>query len=237
MLKPQSPVELYFWPTYNGLKISIMLEECGLPYELKPVNINRGEQFDPHFLSISPNNRIPAILDPDGPGGQPISIFESGAILQYLGRKTGQFYPEGERGRVEVDQWLFWQVAGFGPMAGQTHHFRGYAPERIPYAIERYTDEMNRLYGVMNKRLETRDFLAGEYSIADMASWGVVRSYERQGQRIEDFPNVKAWFDRMNARPGVARGVQVGAYLRDPNYNIGKDAEAVKVLFNQRARS
>ena len=233
----QRPIELYFWPTYNGLKISIMLEECRLFYELKPVNINRGEQFAPDFLAIAPNNRMPAIIDPDGPGGRPISIFESGAILQYLGRKTGKFYPKDERGRVEVDQWLFWQVSGFGPMAGQAHHFRGYAAEQIPYAIDRYTNEMNRLYGVMNTRLQDRDFLAGGYSIADMACWGVVKSWERQGQNIDHFPNVKAWWERMNARPGVDRGGKVGAYLRDPNYQLGKDPEAVKVLFGQRARA
>ena len=232
----QRPIELYFWPTYNGFKISIMLEECRLAYVLKPVNINRGEQFDPHFLSISPNNRMPAIVDPDGPGGRPISIFESGAILLYLGRKTGKFYPKDERRRVEVDEWLFWQVSGFGPMAGQAHHFRGYAAEPIVYAITRYTNEMNRLYGVLNKRLQDRDYIAGAYSIADMACWGVVKSWERQGQNIDEFPNVKAWWDRMNARPGVERGGKVGAYLRDPNYQIGKDPEAVKVLFGQRSR-
>jgi GST-like protein len=235
--RQQHPIALYFWPTYNGLKISIMLEECRFPYVLKPVNINRGEQFDPHFLSIAPNNRMPAIIDPDGPGGRPISIFESGAILQYLGRKTGKFYPKDERRRVEVDQWLFWQVSGFGPMAGQAHHFRGYAAEKIPYAIARYTDEMNRLYGVMDRRLADRDYLAGAYSIADMACWGVVKSWDRQGQNIDDFPHVKAWWARMNARPGVERGGKVGAYLRDPNYNIGKDPDAVKVLFGQRART
>ncbi|HEX3483921.1 MAG TPA: glutathione binding-like protein [Micropepsaceae bacterium] len=233
----QHPIELYFWPTYNGLKISIMLEECRLPYVLKPININKGDQFDPYFLSIAPNNRMPAIVDPDGPGGKPISIFESGAILQYLGRKTGKFYPKDERRRIEVDQWLFWQVSGFGPMAGQAHHFRGYAAEKIPYAIARYTDEMNRLYGVMNRRLADRDFLAGAYSIADMACWGVVKSWDRQGQNIDDFPNVKAWWERMNARPGVERGGKVGAYLREPNYQINQDPEAVKVLFGQRARA
>ena len=229
-------IELYFWPTSNGLKISIMLEECGLSYEIKPVNINRGEQFDPYFLSISPNNRIPAILDPDGPGGRPISIFESGAILQYLGRKTGKFYPKDERRRIEVDEWLFWQVGGLGPMAGQAHHFRGYAPEKIPYAIDRYTNEVNRLYGVMNQRLSDRDYLAGEYSIADIACWGWSRSWKLQGQNIDDFPYFKAWFERVGARPGVQRGAQIGAYLRDPNYNIGQDPVAMKVLFGQRAR-
>jgi GST-like protein len=234
--KRQRPIELYFWPTSNGLKISIMLEECRLPYELKPININRGEQFDPQFLAVSPNNRIPAIVDPDGPGGRPISIFESGAILQYLGRKTGKFYPKDERRRVETDEWLFWQVGGLGPMAGQAHHFRGDAPEQIPYAIDRYTNEVNRLYGVMNTRLATRDFLTGQYSIADMASWGWSRNWKRQGQNIDDFPHFKAWFERVGARPAVQRGAQAGAYLRDPNYQIGKDPNAMKILFGQRAR-
>jgi GST-like protein len=233
--KSQRPIELYFWPTSNGLKISIMLEECGLAYELKPININRGEQFAAHFLAVSPNNRIPAILDPDGPGGKPIAIFESGAILQYLGRKTGKFYPKDERCRVEVDQWLFWQVGGLGPMAGQAHHFRGDAPEQIPYAIQRYTDEVNRLYGVMDRQLGSCDYLAGDYSIADMACWGWSRNWKRQGQNIDDFPNFQAWFERVGARPAVMRGAKVGAYLRDPNYQIGKDPVAMKVLFGQRA--
>src|SRR3954470_21976215 len=189
-----APIDLYFWPTPNGWKITIMLEECGLPYTVIPVDISKGDQFKPEFLAISPNNRMPAIVDHDGPDGKPIYIFESGAILQYLGRKTGKFYPKDERGRVDVDQWLFWQVGGLGPMAGQAHHFRGDAPEQIPYAIARYTDEVNRLYGVMEKRLSTRDYLAGDYSIADMASWGWSRNWKRQGQNIDDFPNFKAWF-------------------------------------------
>jgi GST-like protein len=233
----QPPIELYFWPTYNGLKISIMLEECELPYEIKGININRGEQFDAHFLAISPNNRIPAIVDPDGPGGAPISIFESGAILQYLGRKTGKFYPKDERGRVEVDEWLFWQCAGFGPMAGQAHHFREYAREQIHYAIDRYTNEMNRLYGVMNRRLADREFLAGDYSIADMACWGVVKSVYRQGQTLEDFPTVNAWWERMNARPGVQRGSKAGEFLRKPDYQASKDPIAAQHLFGQKART
>src|SRR6478609_1369027 len=169
--KTAKPIELYYWPTPNGFKISIMLEECGLPYVMKPVNISRGEQFNPDFLKIAPNNRMPAIIDPQGPGGRPISIFESGAILQYLGRKTGKFYPADERARVAVDEWLFWQVGNLGPMAGQAHHFRIYAPEKIPYAIDRYTNECNRLYGVMDRRLADRDFLGGDYSIADMAAY------------------------------------------------------------------
>jgi len=234
--KPR-PIELFFWPTSNGLKISIMLEECRLPYEMKPVNINRGEQFDPDFLKISPNNRIPAIVDPDGPGGKPIAIFESGAILQYLARKTGRFYAKDERGRVQVDEWLFWQVGGLGPMAGQAHHFRGDAPEQIPYAVARYTDEVNRLYGVMNARLADRDYLAGGYSIADIASWTWSRNWKRQGQNIDDFPNMKAWHERIAARPAVQRGRVVGEYLRDPNYQIGQDPIASKVLFGQRART
>ena len=233
--RKQKPIELYFWPTSNGIKISIMLEECRLPYELMAVNINRGEQFAPYFLSVSPNNRIPAIVDPDGPGGKPIGIFESGAILQYLGRKTGKFYPADERARVEVEQWLFWQVGGLGPMAGQAHHFRGDAPEEMPYAVARYTNEVNRLYGVMESRLQDRDFLAGRYSIADIACWGWVRNWKRQGQNIDEFPRLKAWHERVGARPGVERGSKVGAYLRDPNYQIGKDPVAAKILFGQRA--
>src|SRR5919112_3939243 len=154
------PIALYYWPTPNGFKISIMLEECRLPYTMIPVNISAGEQFKPDFLIISPNNRMPAIVDPDGPGGRPISVFESGAILQYLGRKTGRFYPSDERQRVEVEQWLYWQMGGFGPMLGQTHHFRIYAPEKVPYAIDRYTNEANRLYGVLNKRLAEREYVA-----------------------------------------------------------------------------
>lgn len=228
------PIELHYWPTPNGWKISIMLEELGAPYEVKFVNIGRGEQFEPSFLKISPNNRMPAIVDPDGPGGEPISVFESGAILQYLGRKYGQLYPSDERRRVDVDQWLFWQMGGLGPMAGQAHHFRQYAPETIDYAINRYTNECNRLYGVMNKRLADRDFLAGEYSIADIACVGWVRPYKNQGQDLEEFPNLKRWFETIMARPAVERGMAVGAELRR---NIADDKEAQKVLFGQRARA
>lgn len=230
----ERPIELYYWPTSNGFKISIMLEECRLPYVVKPVNIAKGEQFDPGFLEISPNNRIPAIVDPDGPGGRPMSIFESGAILQYLGRKTGKFYPTDERGRAEVDQWLFWQVGGVGPMAGQANHFKNYAREKIPYAIARYVDEVNRLYGVMNKRLASRDFIAGRYSIADMALIGWVNGWQRQGQDIDQFPHLKRWIARMKARPAVARGMALGEELRQ-----GVDMRNPKVqavLFGQRAR-
>lgn len=229
------PIELYYWPTPNGWKISIMLEECGLPYTIKPIHIGKGEQFAPEFLAIAPNNRIPAILDPNGPDGQPISVFESGAILQYLGRKTGKFYPQDERLRAACEEWLFWQVGGLGPMAGQTHHFRVYAPEQVPYAINRYTNEVNRLYGVMNRRLAGRDYLAGEYTIADMACIGWVKSWERQGQNIQDFPHVERWMERMLARPGVARGLAVHAEARQ-NYDLSKDKDAQAILFGQKAR-
>lgn len=233
MPEQTKPIELYYWPTPNGWKISIMLEELGIPYELKLVNIGKGEQFEPSFLAISPNNRMPAIVDPEGPDGQPISVFESGAILQYLGRKFGKFYPTDERARVEVDQWLFWQMGGLGPMAGQAHHFRQYAPEKIEYGINRYTNEVNRLYGVMNKRLADRDYLAGDYSIADMACVGWIRPYKNQGQDIEDFPNLKRWYEAVNARPAVERGLAVASEARS---NLGNDKEAQKVLFNQTAR-
>ncbi len=227
-------IELYYWPTPNGWKITIMLEETGLPYEVKPVNIGRGEQFQPAFLAISPNNRMPAIVDtaPDD-GGTPVSVFESGAILQYLGRKTGQFYPSAERERVEVEQWLFWQMGGLGPMAGQAHHFRQYAPEKIDYGINRYTNEVNRLYGVMNKRLADREFLAGAYSIADMAAWPWVVPYKNQGQDLEDFPHLKRWFEAIQARPAVKKGFAIGKELRR---NLNDDEEAKKVLFGQKAR-
>ena len=227
-------IDLYYWPTPNGWKITIFFEETEVPYRIVPVNIGKGEQFTPEFLKISPNNRMPAIVDPDGPDGKPISVFESGAILQYLGRKTGQFYPQDERGRVEVDEWLFWQMGGFGPMLGQTHHFRLYAPEPVPYAIDRYTNETNRLYGVLNKRLADREFLAGDYSIADMASVGWTRSYKNQGQDLEDFPNLKRWFDTTLARPAVERAIMVG---QDRRNNLADDKEAQKVLFGQRARA
>ena len=230
----QRPIELHYWPTPNGWKISIMLEECGLPYEVKPVNIGKGEQFKPEFLAIAPNNRMPAIVDPDGPDGSPISVFESGAILQYLGRKTGQFYPAEERKRVAVEEWLFWQMGGFGPMLGQTHHFRIYAPEQIPYAIQRYTDEANRLYGVLDRRLAGRAFVADEYSIADMAIVGWAKLWQRQGQDIEAFPHVKRWLETVLARPAVQRGIAVGADYRKVNDML--DPKVRAVLFGQRAR-
>jgi GST-like protein len=228
------PIELHYWPTPNGFKVSIMLEECKLPYTMIPVNISAGEQFKPEFLKIAPNNRMPAIVDPDGPGRKPISIFESGAILQYLGRKTGKFYPADERGRVEVDQWLFWQMGGVGPMAGQVHHFKNYAKETLTYAIDRYVNEVNRLYGVMNKRLADRDFIAGKYSIADMSLVGWVNGWERQGQDMKQFPNLGAWLERMKARPAVKRGMALGLELRQ-GVDM-KDPKVQSVLFGQRAR-
>ncbi|MDP2802065.1 MAG: glutathione S-transferase N-terminal domain-containing protein [Phreatobacter sp.] len=228
------PIELHFWPTPNGWKITIMLEECGLPYTVVPVNIGKGDQFKPDFLKIAPNNRMPAIVDPDGPGGAPISVFESGAILMYLGRKTGRFYPQDERGRVAVEEWLMWQMAGFGPMLGQTHHFRIYAPEKIDYAINRYTNEANRLYGVLNRRLEGRDFICDAVSIADFACIGWAKLWERQGQDMDQFPHVKAWIDRMLARPAVQKGLMVNK--EDRNATAPRDPAAQAILFGQTAR-
>jgi GST-like protein len=228
-------IDLHYWPTPNGWKVSIMLEETGLPYRLVPVNIGRGEQFRPEFLAISPNNRMPAIVDHEpADGSGPLSVFESGAILLYLADKTGKFLPKDLRGRYEVTQWLMWQMGGLGPMAGQAHHFRQYAPEKIAYAIDRYTNEANRLYGVMNKRLADREFLAGAYSIADMAAFPWVVPYQNQGQNLEDFPHLKRWFEAMKARPAVSRGIDVGKELRNP---AGPDDEAKKILFGQTAKT
>jgi GSH-dependent disulfide-bond oxidoreductase len=227
-------IALYYWPTPNGWKISIMLEECGLPYVMRPVDISKGEQFSAQFLAISPNNRMPAIVDPSGPGGRPISVFESGAILQYLGRKTGKFYPSEERARVAVDEWLFWQMSGLGPMAGQAIHFRRYAPTQIVYAIARFTDEVNRLYGVMNKRLANHEYLAGRYSIADMACVGWVRLAERQGQDLARFPHLKRWFDTIRAREAVKRAFAIrieAASAVDMN-----DPKVRAILFGQRGQ-
>lgn len=225
------PIDLYYWPTPNGWKISIALEEMGLPYEVHLIDISKGDQFAPDFLKVSPNNKIPAIVDHDTLGGEPISIFESGAILQYLGRKTGKFYPLNERARVEVDQWLFWQMGGLGPMAGQTHHFRIYAPEKIEYAINRYTNETKRLYGVMNKRLADREYLAGDLSIADFACIGWAKLWERQGQDISELPHLKRWLETMLARPGVQAGLAISSEKRDPTGQRMKDPEVQKVLF------
>jgi GSH-dependent disulfide-bond oxidoreductase len=211
----QDPIAFYYWTTPNGWKAAIMLEECGLPYAVHPINIAKREQFEPTFLGISPNNKIPAIVDPEGPGGKPISVFESGAILQYLGRKTGKFYPADERARVDVDEWLFWQVGGLGPMAAQAHHFRLFAPEKIPYAIERYTTECKRLYGVMDRQLARHPYLAGDdYSIADIASIGWVSAWERQGQDPDQFPHVRRWLADVKARPAVQRAMALPAERR-----------------------
>jgi len=238
-----SPIELWYWPTPNGWKISIALEEMELPYDLKPVNIGTGEQFDPAFQALSPNGRMPAIVDPDGPDGRPLSIFESGAILQYLGAKSGRFYPQDSRGKAEVDQWLFWQVGGLGPMAGQTHHFRQYAPaltsdqRHLAYGVRRYTDETHRLYGVLDRRLADREFVAGDYSIADMAIWPWIVPWERQGQDLAEFPNLKRWFETVDARPGVQAGRWLGKDLSRDLAKAGREADAQRaVLFGQRAR-
>jgi len=228
-----APIKLFYWPTPNGWKITIALEEMGLPYEVRYVNIGRGEQFDPEFLRIAPNNRMPAIIDPDGPDGAPISIFESGAILQYLARKTGRFCGKTERERIEVDQWLFWQMANVGPKAGEVHHFRNYTDTEVAYAKERFINEVNRLYGVLDDRLRDRDFIAGDYSIADMATWPWAQGWERQGQDIAAFPNMAAWLDRVWARPAVQAGRAVGS---DRRTNLSEDEEARKILFGQRAR-
>jgi len=224
-------LDLYYWTTPNGHKITIFLEETGLPYNLKPVNINKGEQFTREFLAISPNNRIPAIVDHDPPdGGPPLPMFESGAILLYLAGKTGRFYPADLRGRCETAQWLFWQMAGLGPMAGQAHHFRLYAPEKIPYAIDRYTRECGRLYRVMDRRLADREFLAGDYTIADMACYPWIRP-ERQGQDMSEFPHLARWHATIKARPAVerayelAKGVSQGPAI--------SDEQSRKILFGQ----
>ncbi len=227
-----SPIELYYWPTPNGWKISIMLEECGLPYQVRYVDILKGEQFTSAFLDIAPNNRMPAIVDPDGPDGDPISVFESGAILQYLGNKTGRFYSAAARQRVAVEEWLYWQMGGLGPMCGQAHHFRFYAREQIPYAIERYTSEVARLYGVMNTRLGKTEYLAGEYSIADMACIGWIKPHKRQGQNLDDFPNLKRWFDALMARPAVIAGMALGAEFRGKPEDLQNNDAAHSVLFD-----
>jgi len=227
------PIELYYWPTPNGWKISIMLEECGLPYTIKRINIGKGEQFAPEFLAIAPNNRIPAIIDPEGPGGEPISVFESGAILQYLGRKTGKFYPTEERARVACEEWLFWQVGGLGPMAGQNHHFSRYAPARIPYAIDRYRKETARLYGVLDRQLAGRPYIADHYSIADMACYPWIAPHVDQGQDLDDYPHLKRWFETMQARPAVVRAYAAG----EPYVRRGPDFNALEreILFGQTA--
>ncbi len=227
--------DLYYWTTPNGHKITIFLEESDLPYRIVPINIGAGDQFKPDFLRVSPNNRIPAIVDhAPADGGASVSVFESGAILLYLAEKTGRFIPAETRGRVEVMEWLFWQMAGLGPMAGQNHHFTQYAPEPIPYAINRYGNETNRLYGVLNKRLAGREYIAGDYSIADMACYPWIRPYKIQGQNLDDFPHLRRWFDAIGARPAVGR-----AYARAKaiNTNAAVSEESKKILFGQTART
>jgi len=227
-------IDLYYWTTPNGHKVTMFLEEVGLDYNVIPINIGKGEQFNPEFLNISPNNRIPAMVDhaPEG-GGEPVSLFESGAMLLYLADKVKRFIPQDVHGRADVLQWLFWQMGGLGPMAGQNHHFKQYAPETIPYAVDRYVNETNRLYGVMNKRLADRDYLAGEYSIADMASYPWVVPHERQGQKLEDFPHLERWFEAIRARPGTVRAYELAAKY-NPNPQPMSD-EAKKVMFGQTA--
>lgn len=233
------PIELYYWPTPNGWKITIALAEMDLPYNLNLVNIGAGEQFEPDFLKIAPNNRMPAIIDTDGPDGQPISIFESGAILQYLARKTGKFGGANAREQVEVEQWLMWQMGGLGPMAGQAHHFLKYAPsmeppQDLPYAKDRYRNETGRLLGVLNRRLVDRDYVAGEYSIADMSIWPWASLWERQEQDISEMPHLAAWLERVGARKAVQTGRAVSSESRS---NLQDDKEAQKVLFGQKAKT
>ena len=230
-------IDLHYWTTPNGHKITMFLEEAGLPYTIRPVNISKGDQFKPGFLAIAPNNRIPAIVDhAPADKGAPLSVFESGAILLYLADKTAKFIPTDIRGRTDALQWLFWQMGGLGPMAGQNHHFVQYAPEKIPYAIDRYVKETNRLYGVLNKRLADRAFVAGDYSIADMAAYPWIVPWTRQGQNLDDFPHVRRWFDAIRARPATVR-----AYAKADEVNPGKtptvSEESRKLLFGQTAEN
>ena len=222
-------LELFFYPSPNGLKATIMLEECGLPYRIRFVNILRGEQFDPEYLALNPNNKIPSLIDLQA-GPEPLRIFESGAILMYLAEKSGRFLLTDVYGRYGVMQWLFWQVGSLGPMGGQAHHFRAFASEVVPYAIRRYTDEMNRIYGVLDRQLAGREYIAGEYSIADMAVWPWIVPHERQGQKLEDFPNVARWFETMRGRPAVQRAYEIG-------HEKAADAEAYQYLYGQTAAS
>jgi GST-like protein len=228
-------IDLYYWTTPNGHKITIFLEEAELSYKIIPVNIGAGEQFQPEFLKISPNNRIPAIVDhAPSNGGEPISVFESGAILLYLAEKTGLFIPQDVSGRVEVLQWLFWQMGGLGPMAGQNHHFSQYAPEKIEYAINRYVKETGRLYAVLNKHLADREFIAGSYSIADMAVYPWIVPYKRQGQDLSDFPYLKRWFETLGFRPAIIRAYERAEAFKDQALNLEQSRE---LLFNQSAKT
>ena len=226
-------IDLYYWTTPNGHKITMFLEESRLPYRIVPVNISKGDQFKPEFLAISPNNRMPAIVDHEPSGGSaPISVFESGAILLYLAEKIGKFIPTDIRGRVETLQWLFWQMGGLGPMAGQNHHFNHYAPEKLPYAIDRYVKETNRLYGVLNKHLADREFVAGQYSIADMAIYPWVVPWKRQAQNIEDFAHLKRWFEAIRSRPATVRAYQKAEQI---NTQPTVSEESKSILFGQTA--
>ena len=234
-----SPIDLYYWPTPNGWKITIGLEEMGLPYAVHYVNIGRGDQFKPDFLAISPNNRMPAITDPDGPEGQPVSIFESGAILQYLARKTGRFCGETERDRINVDQWLMWQMGGVGPMAGQAHHFLKYAPglatpHVLPYAQNRYRAEVGRLYRVLDTQLKDHEFVAGDYSIADMAIWPWAQNWSGQEQTLDDKPHFSRWLDAVWARAAVKRGKAVGEEHRNRPQTEKEKAASNRILFGQK---
>jgi len=230
-------IELHYWTTPNGHKITIFLEEIGLPYKIVPVNINKGEQFKREFLAFSPNNRIPAIVDDEpADGGRPLTLFESGAILLYLADKTGRFIPKDLRGRTETIQWLFWQMANLGPMAGQNNHFNNYAVEKLPYAMDRYRNEVNRLYGVLDRQLADRTFIAGDYSIADMASYPWIVPHERQGQKLEDFPNLKRWFEAVRARPAVVHAYEKAKEI-NPNPPGIRTAEERAILFGQTAAS
>lgn len=225
------PIDLYFWPTPNGFKISILLEELGVPYTPRFINIGRGDQLKPEFLKISPNNRIPAIVDPEGPDGKPVSVFESGAIMMYLGDKFGAFYPKEARIRIAVHEWLFWQMAHVGPTFGQNNHFRQYAPEKIPYAITRFANEVHRLYRVLNGRLAEREYVADSYSIADIALFGWVRNWANRGIDIAEFPHVEAWHARIDARPAVQRGLALKA---PAGADTVRDEESRKILYGQR---
>ncbi|MBX6424652.1 MAG: glutathione S-transferase N-terminal domain-containing protein [Variibacter sp.] len=230
-------IDLYYWTTPNGHKLTIFLEETGLKYKIIPVNIGKGEQFKPEFLAISPNNRIPALVDhePKG-GGKPVSVFESGAMLVYLAEKTGQFLPAEGPARYDVLQWLFWQMANLGPMSGQNNHFKNYAVEKIPYAIDRYLKETNRLYGVLNRRLADREYIAGEYSIADMACYPWIVPWERQGQNLDDFPHLKRWFERIGERPAVKRAYELAKEINPDQGGIRTEEER-RILFGQTAES
>jgi GST-like protein len=230
-------IDVHYWTTPNGHKVTIFLEETGLPYNIIPVNIGKGEQFKREFLAFSPNNRIPAIVDhAPADGGAPIPVFESGAILVYLAEKTGQFLPRDPRGRTDVMQWLFWQMGNLGPMSGQNNHFSQYAVEKISYAIDRYRNEVNRLYGVLNRHLADRAYLAKDYSIADMASYPWIVPYERQGQRLEDFPHLKRWFEAIRARPAVVHAYEKAKAV-NPNVGGIRTAEERAILFGQTAAS